>query len=261
LGLYPAWLTQKQTLDDKIVSVVPEDFKKYYENVDDYRAALRQGRDIYISEACWHCHSQYIRPVANESMRYGPVSTPGEYQNILQLPQLFGTRRVGPDLIREGGKRSNDWHFAHFYSPQSVEPQSVMPVYTWYFDKDAKGVVTPKKEAIALVAYVQWLGSWLDLPPPGLVDAAAITRPMKNGRHKLLFMLLFSLMTLAGVLWLVTVRGFDTAASYLGAGYMMLNIIFLGIQFIAFVGAHTGYDESIEQVKMDVILAERDAWK
>lgn len=177
LGLYPAYLTQKQELDTTIVTSVPSDFSQYYATVDDYRAALKRGRDIYIAEACWHCHSQYVRPVSNESLRYGPVSTPGEYQNILQLPQLFGTRRVGPDLIRVGGKRSNDWHFAHFYSPQSVEPMSVMPGYTWYYDKDANGVVKPNKDAVALVAYIQWLGSWLDIPPPGLVDNSAILMP------------------------------------------------------------------------------------
>ncbi len=176
LGLYPAWMTQKETLDSTIVTKIPDDFKSHYKNVEDYRSALFRGRDIYVAEACWHCHSQYIRPVSNESLRYGAVSTPSEYQNTLQLPQLFGTRRVGPDLTREGGKRSNDWHFAHFYDPKSIEPQSVMPGYTWYYDvKD--GVVTPKADAVALVAYVQWLGSWADAMQPGLIKEGSITLP------------------------------------------------------------------------------------
>jgi cbb3-type cytochrome oxidase cytochrome c subunit len=84
---------------------------------------------------------------------------PGEYQNELSQPQLFGTRRVGPDLSREAGKRTNDWHFAHFFNPKLVEPESVMPAYSWYFD-ETTNPPTPKPDAIALVAYVQSLGAW-----------------------------------------------------------------------------------------------------
>jgi cytochrome c oxidase cbb3-type subunit II len=137
---------------------VPEDFQQYYSSVDAYRQALFRGRDLYVREACWHCHSQYVRPVGNEALRYGPVSTADEYQNKLQLPQLFGTRRVGPDLIRVGGKYPNDWHFVHLYNPRDVVPLSIMPSYPWYFNKDK----TPKPDAVALVAYLQWLGSWID---------------------------------------------------------------------------------------------------
>ena len=133
-------------------------------NPQSFAAALRLGRDRYIAEACWHCHSQFVRPVSKEDVRFGPVSRPEEYQNEMNLPHLFGTRRVGPDLIREAGLHSNDWQMAHLYSPQSVSPYSVMPGYTWYFD-DA---LRPTKEALALVAYVQWLGSW-DLPDAGAV--------------------------------------------------------------------------------------------
>ncbi len=142
---------------------VPNDFKKYYGSLADYHAALKRGRDIYIAEACWHCHSQYVRPVSNENLRYGPIAQPGEYQNVLNLPQLFGTRRVGPDLSREAGLRPNDWHFAHLFNPKWVEPQSVMPRYSWYFNvKSVNGEpveIEPKPEAVALVAYLQWLGS------------------------------------------------------------------------------------------------------
>jgi cbb3-type cytochrome oxidase cytochrome c subunit len=127
-----------------------------------FAAALRLGRDRYVAEACWHCHSQFIRPVSNEDVRFGPVSRPDEYQNEMNLPHLFGTRRVGPDLIREAGVHSNDWQMAHLYSPQSVSPYSVMPAYTWYFDEELR----PTKEALALVAYVQWLGSW-EMPGAG----------------------------------------------------------------------------------------------
>lgn len=123
--------------------------------------ALALGRAIYVGEACWHCHTQQIRPVSNEDRRWGPVSFAQEYQNVLQRPVLFGTRRVGPDLIREGARRSNDWHLAHFYEPRNVVPTSVMPSYRWFFDEDGY----PNKRGLSIVTYLQWLGSWLDEYP------------------------------------------------------------------------------------------------
>jgi|CXWL01.1.fsa_nt_gi cbb3-type cytochrome oxidase cytochrome c subunit len=123
--------------------------------------ALAMGKNIYVAEACWHCHTQQIRPVSNEDRRWGPVSFAQEYQNILQRPVLFGTRRVGPDLIREGARRSNDWHVAHFYEPRNVVPTSVMPSYRWFFDEEGY----PNKRGLAILTYVQWLGSWLDEYP------------------------------------------------------------------------------------------------
>ena len=121
------------------------------------RTAVQEGKAIYMAEACWHCHSQFVRPAAKEDLRYGPVSTAEEYQNLMNLPHLFGTRRVGPDLIREAGKHSSDWQMAHLYDPRSVSPYSVMPSYRWFFDDDRR----PTRRAIALVAYLQWLGSWI----------------------------------------------------------------------------------------------------
>ncbi|MCD8533538.1 MAG: cbb3-type cytochrome c oxidase subunit II [Verrucomicrobia bacterium] len=157
LGLIPAMMTKSLGAIDYHPTSIPDEFKSYYENLEDYEKALYQGRDIYIKEACWHCHSQYVRPVGNEALRYGPVSVASEYDNSLNLPQLFGTRRVGPDLSREGGKRPNDWHFVHLYNPKDVVPLSIMPSYSWYFNKDK----SPKPSAVALVAYLQWLGSQL----------------------------------------------------------------------------------------------------
>ncbi len=135
----------------------PEQFKKYYgePTKEAFHKALRLGRDVYIGEACWHCHSQFIRPVSNEDIRFGKVSWADEYRNEMFLPHLFGTRRVGPDLIRESGRRGNDWHVAHFYDPQLVAPLSVMPRYTWFFDGEK-----PNETGIAMVTYMQWLGSW-----------------------------------------------------------------------------------------------------
>jgi hypothetical protein len=122
-----------------------------------FARALEQGKRLYVAEACWHCHSQFVRPVSRESLRFGPVSTPEEYQNQMHLPHLFGTRRVGPDLIRSAGRHSNDWHMAHLYDPQSVAPYSVMPRYPWFFDAERR----PTVRALSLVTYLQWLGSWI----------------------------------------------------------------------------------------------------
>jgi cytochrome c oxidase cbb3-type subunit 2 len=135
----------------------PEAFKRYYgePSAENFRRALRLGRDTYIAEACWHCHSQFTRPVSNEDVRFGKVSWAAEYMNEMFLPHLFGTRRVGPDLIRESGRHSNDWHVAHFYDPTSVVPTSVMPRFTWFFDGEQ-----PNERGIAMVTYMQWLGSW-----------------------------------------------------------------------------------------------------
>ena len=126
-----------------------------------YAEALELGRRVYVGEACWHCHSQQVRPVSKEELRWGPVSRAEEYQNVLQRPVLFGPRGVGPDLSREGGRKSNDWHLAHFYKPVSVVPTSVMPEYPWFFDDDGY----PNKRGMAIITYVQWLGSWLDVYP------------------------------------------------------------------------------------------------
>jgi cytochrome c oxidase cbb3-type subunit 2 len=98
-----------------------------------YAKAIRDGRDIYVAEACWHCHSQFVRPVANVEQRFGPVRTAAHYDTALDRPVMWGTRRVGPDLTNEGGLRPNDWHVAHLYDPRSTSPGSVMPGYTWYF--------------------------------------------------------------------------------------------------------------------------------
>lgn len=142
----------------------PESFEKYQVEVTEQQAAdlLRLGRQLYVGEGCWHCHSQFIRPVSNESRRWGPVSETPEYQNELQRPVLFGTRRVGPDLSREGGRRSNDWHAVHFYRPQTVSTGSPMPDYPWFFDGDPD---RPNRRGIAMMTYVQWLGSWLESYP------------------------------------------------------------------------------------------------
>lgn len=87
------------------------------------------GRDIYIREGCYLCHSQMVRPLRAEVLRYGEWSRSGEY--AYDRPFLMGSRRMGPDLQRVGGKYPDAWHYEHMRDPRSVSPGSVMPVYSW----------------------------------------------------------------------------------------------------------------------------------
>lgn len=119
------------------------------------KTAIGRGREIYINEGCWHCHSQFVRPVANEEFRYGPVSQ--AWESMHDVPNTFGTRRIGPDLAREAGRRSDDWHYAHLWNPRSTVPRSIMPKYTWMFEQEGD-TWKPKQEAEDLVAYLQHLG-------------------------------------------------------------------------------------------------------
>ena len=154
---------QKQFED--LQRLFPESVAEYYgeePSLEDLADALRLGRQVYVGEGCWHCHSQFVRPVSNESLRWGEVSETWEYQNELQRPVMFGTRRVGPDLSREGGRRASDWHAVHFYQPTMVSVGSPMPEYPWLFDE---GPDRPNERGLALIMYVQWLGSWLDSYP------------------------------------------------------------------------------------------------
>jgi cbb3-type cytochrome c oxidase subunit II len=158
LGIVPAMMLDKVNPRQGLPEEIPFEMRDWYSSVNVYQAALLRGRDLYIREACWHCHSQYVRPISNEPAYYGPVATAAEYQTALHMPQLFGTRRVGPELSRLAGKYSNDWHLAHLYQPTSVVPESVMPSFTWYFEKNNKGQIVPKEDAKAIVAYLQNLG-------------------------------------------------------------------------------------------------------
>lgn len=90
------------------------------------------GRDIYIREGCYLCHSQWVRPMRAEVLRYGEWSRAGEYQ--YDRPFLLGSRRMGPDLHRLGGKYPDAWHYEHMRDPRSTSPGSVMPSYPWLLD-------------------------------------------------------------------------------------------------------------------------------
>jgi len=98
-------------------------------SVKPYTPLELEGRDIYIREGCVGCHSQMIRPFRSEVERYGEYSKAGEF--VYDHPFLWGSKRTGPDLQREGGKKSNVWHFNHMYDPQAIEEKSVMPRYQW----------------------------------------------------------------------------------------------------------------------------------
>ncbi len=126
--------------------------------VADYTPLERKGRQVYIREGCWYCHSQFVRPVTGEDARWGPVSQAGEY--VYDQPQMLSTRRIGPDLLRVGGKYDNDWHAAHYWNPRDVVPDSVMPRFPWLFKQsDGKSAPEFNDDGQALVAYLQKLGT------------------------------------------------------------------------------------------------------
>jgi cytochrome c oxidase cbb3-type subunit 2 len=143
-----------------------------------------EGRDVYVREGCYVCHSQMIRPFRSETERYGAYSLPGE--SVYDHPFQFGSKRTGPDLARVGGRYSDDWQRAHLINPRDVVPESNMPRFPWLADAAIDGAVTPKKmkalraigvpyttaeiagaaatvegktELDALVAYLQGLGT------------------------------------------------------------------------------------------------------
>jgi cytochrome c oxidase cbb3-type subunit I/II len=97
----------------------------------DYTPLQKEGRRVYLREGCWYCHSQYVRPVTGETLRWGPVSEAGEY--AFDVPHLFGTRRIGPDLTRVGLKYGDEWHYAHFWNPRMLSPDSIMAPYRGLF--------------------------------------------------------------------------------------------------------------------------------
>jgi cytochrome c oxidase cbb3-type subunit 2 len=147
---------------DKVTAVVRTDLgqlKWMMTTATDYTPLQQRGRAVYLREGCWYCHSQFVRPVTGETRRWGPVTESGEF--VYDLPHLFGTRRIGPDLMRVGLKYSDEWHLAHFWDPRMLSPDSVMAPYRGLFEQpegtvkivdDGKGgrtlEKTPATEAI-----------------------------------------------------------------------------------------------------------------
>lgn len=120
--------------------------------VPPYTPAEAAGQQVYRQEVCWHCHSQFVRPVMDEDKRWGPVSQAGE--SAIDRPHLFGTRRIGPDLAREGGLRNDDWQYAHLWDPRATVAGSVMPGFTWLFSRNPNAA-----EVEALIARYDYDGN------------------------------------------------------------------------------------------------------
>ncbi|HTY02827.1 MAG TPA: cytochrome-c oxidase, cbb3-type subunit II [Rhodocyclaceae bacterium] len=173
-----------------LVEIVPLFFQKstttpVNELVKPYDALRLAGRDIYIREGCYLCHSQMIRPFRAETERYGHYSVAGEF--VYDHPFQWGSKRTGPDLARVGGRYSDQWQRIHLLNPRNVVPESAMPAYYWldrpikdpvigakmgamrvlgvpYTDKDiaeAPKALEGKTELDALIAYLQGLGTAL----------------------------------------------------------------------------------------------------
>ena len=170
-----------------LVEIVPLFFQKSttepIAGLKPYTALQVIGRDIYVREGCYNCHSQMIRPFRAETLRYGPYSVAGE--SVYDRPFQWGSKRTGPDLARVGGKYSDEWHRIHLSNPRDVVPESNMPAYSWlektpvdaasvsahmkglrtlgapYSDDEiakASDDVKGKNELEAVIAYLQVLG-------------------------------------------------------------------------------------------------------
>ena len=169
------------------VEIVPLFFQKStteaVTGVKPYTALQLAGRDIYLREGCYNCHSQMIRPFRAETLRYGHYSVAGEF--VYDHPFQWGSKRTGPDLHRVGGKYSDEWHRIHLNNPRDLVPESNMPGYPWlekntvdaagmaprmralrmvgvpYTDEEiakAAAQVKGKTEMEAMIAYLQGLG-------------------------------------------------------------------------------------------------------
>jgi cytochrome c oxidase cbb3-type subunit I/II len=115
------------------------------EAVKPYTPLELEGRDLYVKEGCYNCHTQMIRPLRFETARYGEYSKSGEF--VYDHPFQWGSKRTGPDLAREGGLRSNNWHYQHLIAPKDISPGSIMPAYTCLKDNVVDASMLPKKIA------------------------------------------------------------------------------------------------------------------
>jgi cbb3-type cytochrome oxidase cytochrome c subunit len=169
LGLWP-----NRTLREQITRTQPADLQAR-------TASEERGRQVYSREGCMNCHSQLVRFTEDDVRRFGPASE--AWESGTDAPQLWGTRRVGPDLAREAGRKARDWQLAHLWNPRRIVPDSVMPGYPWLFD----GAPTrPKREALDVVNYLESLGR--DARLAGLSGAAPLSgRDPEEERQKGMF--------------------------------------------------------------------------
>ena len=130
-----------------LVEIVPLFFLKSttepVEGLKPYTALQLEGRDVYVREGCYVCHSQMIRPFRAETERYGHYSVAGEF--VYDHPFQWGSKRTGPDLARVGGRYSDDWHRVHLMNPRDVVPESNMPGFPWLAENVLDGKLTAKK--------------------------------------------------------------------------------------------------------------------
>ncbi len=141
LGLWP-----NRTLLEQIAQTRPAGLRAL-------SATEARGRAVYAREGCMTCHSQLVRFIEDDVRRFGPASQAWEADG--DLPQMWGTRRIGPDLAREAGRKSRDWQLAHLWNPRNVVPDSVMPAYPWLFHGSP---ARPGRAALDLVTYLESLG-------------------------------------------------------------------------------------------------------
>jgi len=130
-----------------LVEIVPlfflKDTTEPVKGLKPYTALQLEGRDIYIREGCYTCHSQMIRPFRAETERYGHYSVAGEF--VYDHPFQWGSKRTGPDLHRVGGRYSDEWHRLHLINPRDVVPESNMPGFPWLAENTIDAELTPKK--------------------------------------------------------------------------------------------------------------------
>jgi cytochrome c oxidase cbb3-type subunit 2 len=137
-----------------LVEIVPLFFQRSttqpLEGVKPYTPLQLAGRDIYLREGCYNCHSQMVRPFRAEALRYGQLSQAGEF--VYDHPFQWGSKRTGPDLHRVGGKYSDEWHLIHLYNPRDLVPESNMPAYPWLLKAEIDpGSMAPRMKALRTV--------------------------------------------------------------------------------------------------------------
>jgi len=130
-----------------VPSILSTNYVTKIPTVKPYTPLELLGRDVYVREGCYLCHSQQVRPMAHEALRYGKNSEAGEF--IYDHPFQWGSKRTGPDLARVGGKYPNMWHYRHMINPRDVTPQSIMPNYKWLVENTlVTGTLQAKMKAM-----------------------------------------------------------------------------------------------------------------
>jgi cytochrome c oxidase cbb3-type subunit 2 len=127
-----------------------------------------EGRDIYVREGCYNCHSQMVRPLQSETERYGHYSLAGE--SIYDHPFQFGSKRTGPDLARVGGRYSDEWHRVHLMNPRDVVPESNMPGFPWLAEHKLEGSLTQRKMRVLRKVGVPYTDAEIAAAPAAIAD-------------------------------------------------------------------------------------------